>query len=220
MTGASTTSARTAANAGARTGTTRGPGRPRSELCDRAIISAALDALVADGFESMTIEGVAARAGVGKATIYRRWPRKLDLVLDAVRTKAVASVPMPVSTDIHAALEQLLEDLRRTMIGPDGPVLRAFIAETYHHPELAEGFQRMFVEPRRGVLRRMVEDAMSRGQLPPSTDAELVADVGPATLWHRLTVNGAPLTADLPQRIVRQFLPRPEPARPDPGVLG
>jgi AcrR family transcriptional regulator len=202
------------------TTTRRGPGRPRSEECDRAIIGAALDALVADGFEGMTIEGVAGRAGVGKATIYRRWPRKLDLVLDAVRTRAQASVPMPSSPEIRTALEQLLEDLRRTMTGPDGPVLRAFTAETYHHPELAEGFQRMFIEPRRTVLRRMVEDAVSRGDLPRTTDAELVADVGPATLWHRLVVTGAPLTEDLPGRIVAQFLPRPGPAGAHSDVLG
>jgi AcrR family transcriptional regulator len=189
--------------------TSRGPGRPRSEECDRAIIRAALDALVADGFDSMTIEGVAARAGVGKATIYRRWPRKVDLVVDAVRSKVLASVPMPASADIRVALEQLLDDLRRTMTGPDGPLLRVFVAETYRHPELAEGFQRLFVEPRRAVLRRMVEEAVASGALPPSTDAELLADVGPAMLWHRLVVNGAPLTEDLPRRIIAQFLPRP-----------
>jgi AcrR family transcriptional regulator len=197
----------------------RGPGRPRNTECDRAIIAATLAALVADGFEGMTIEGVAARAGVGKATIYRRWPRKLDLVLDAVRTRAADSVPMPESADIHTALAQMLEDLRRTMLGPDGPVLRAFVAETYHHPELAEGFRRMFIDPRRTVLRQMVEDAVRRGELPASTDAELVADVGPATLWHRLVLTGAPLTNHLPRRIVEQFLPRPPAAGPDPDVL-
>lgn len=191
--------------------TQRGPGRPRSPQCDRAIIGAALDVLVEEGFEGMTIEGVAARAGVGKATIYRRWPSKSELVLDAVRTKAQASVPFPschAAADARSALEQLLEDLRSTMIGPDGPVLRAFMAEAQLHPELAEGFQRLFIEPRRALLREMVEQAVTTGELPPSTDAELVADVGPAMLWQRLMVNGAPLTEDLPRRIIEQFLPR------------
>src|SRR5579859_936905 len=115
----------------------RHPGRPRSEAADRAILAAALDALVEEGFESMTIEGVACRARVGKATIYRRWASKLDLVLEAVNSRTCAHITVPDTGDIRADVLSMLEELRATMTGPDGKVATAFIAEQLRHPVLA-----------------------------------------------------------------------------------
>jgi AcrR family transcriptional regulator len=183
----------------------RHPGRPRSEAADRAILAAALDALVEEGFESMTIEGVALRARVGKATIYRRWASKLELVLEAANTQACARITLPDTGNIRTDLLSMLEDLRTTMAGPDGKIAAAFIAERLRHPALAEGFQRQYIAERRSVMRQAVERAVARGELPASTDAELLADVGTALIWQRLFVTGAPLDEDLPQRIVAQF---------------
>ena len=184
----------------------RRPGRPRSEQCDLAIRAAVLDLLVEEGFARMTIEGVAARAGVGKASIYRRWPSKEDLVVDAVVTHSLEHVVSPdtgsLRGDLLVLLQAQIDKFRR-----DGPLVMAFTAEQHHHPQLAEAFRRTFLDDRRAACREIFERAVSRGELPPDADLELLQDVGPAILWHRLTVTGAPVDDDLPQRIVRQFLP-------------
>ena len=185
----------------------RRPGRPRSEQCDLAIRSAVLDLLVEEGFDRMTIEGVATRAGVGKATIYRRWPSKEELVVDAVVTRCLDHVVSPdtgsIRGDLLVLLRAMVEKFRR-----DGPLVMAFNAEQQHNPQLAEAFRRTFLDDRRAASREIFQRAVARGELPPDTDVELLQDVGSAILWHRLTVTGAPVDDDLPERIVRQFLPR------------
>jgi AcrR family transcriptional regulator len=155
----------------------------------------------------MTIEGVATRAGVGKATIYRRWPSKEDLVVDAVVTRCLEHVVSPdtgsLRGDLLVLLQAMVDKFRR-----DGPFVMAFNAEQQHNPQLAEAFRRTFLEDRRTATREIFERALERGDLPAGTDLELLQDVGPAILWHRLTVTGAPVDDDLPERIVRQFLPQ------------
>jgi AcrR family transcriptional regulator len=182
-------------------------GRPRSEVCDRAILAAAVEALLEDGYAGMSIEGVAARAGVGKATIYRRWPSKAELAVEAMRTRACASVPMVDTGDLRFDLVELLRHLLEAMRGVDGTLLSTVMAERVRHPELAEQLDRSLISERRAFVRRLVEQGRERGDLPPDTDVELVADVGFAVLWHRLSMAQAPLTDDLPERIVAQFLP-------------
>jgi AcrR family transcriptional regulator len=181
-----------------------GPGRPRSEEADRAIQAATLDLLVEEGFTKMSIEGVAARAGVGKATIYRRWPAKEDLVVDAVVRHCLEHVVSPdtgsLPGDVLALLRATLGKMRR-----DGHIMQAFAAEQGHHPQLAEAFRSTFLADRRAAAREILERGVARGELPPDADLDLLIDVGPAIMWHRLVVTGLPLDDDLPERIVSQF---------------
>ncbi len=181
-------------------------GRPRSPQADQAIEAAALDLLVEQGYARLSIEGVAARAGVGKTTIYRRWDSKLELVLDAVVHRCAEHIVSPdtgdVRQDMRLMFEALLAKFRR-----DGPIMQAFIAEQSRHPELGEAFREMFLNDRRQATRDILARGVARGQLPKDTDIELLGDVGSAIIWHRLTVSKAPLTDDLPERIVRQLLP-------------
>jgi AcrR family transcriptional regulator len=182
----------------------RRPGRPRSEDRDKAIEAAALDLLVEQGYAGLTVEGVAARAGVGKATIYRRWESKLDVVLDAVIHRCQEHVVSPDTGSLRSDLLELfgamLAKFRR-----DGGVMRAFVAEQSRHPELGRAFRDMFLEERRAAMREVLTRAVERGELAADSDLELLADVGGALFWHRFAVSGAPLDDDLPQRIVDQF---------------
>jgi AcrR family transcriptional regulator len=183
-----------------------GPGRPRSEACDRAIETAALDLLVEEGFGGMTMEGIAGRAGVGKATLYRRWDAKADLVVDAVIRRCAEHV---VSPDTGTLRGDLLE-LYRALLGKfrqDGPVMEAFVAEQARHPELGKAFRSAFLEERRAAMREVVTRGAARGELAADADIDLLSDVGAAIMWHRLAVTGAPLGDDLPQRLVDQFFP-------------
>jgi AcrR family transcriptional regulator len=181
-------------------------GRPRSQSREEEILSAALEALVAEGYDAMTIEGIAARVGAGKATIYRRWRNKAELVVDAIRGYPGFEVPLVDTGDVRADLRTFLLGLTDAFNGIDGALMSAFTAERIRHPELAAAFDRQFVETRRAHLRKIIQGAVARGELPPTTDVELVAGVGPAMLLHEL-VYGRKFAPDLVDRIVTQFLP-------------
>lgn len=189
--------------------TRRAAGRPRSTRVDQAIQDATQEVLVEEGYGGMTIEGIAARAGVGKAAIYRRWATKAELVVDSLRTHEGLQVPLPDTGNVRADVEVMLCALQQAMAGDGGPVLAAFVAEKFRHPELRAEFDRVFVAERRRHLRHLVATAVGRGELPPDTDVELVAETGPALLCHRLFMHRSPPEDDLPKRIVSQlFGPR------------
>jgi AcrR family transcriptional regulator len=154
-------------------------GRPRSEEAHRAILEATLDLLVEVGFSAMTVEGIASRAGVGKATIYRRWPSKLPLVVEAFGQ-------LPGFEEVDTG--DLAEDLKRMLRGylqafnasPLSVVLPSLAGERVHNPELAALFEPVS-KGRRQPLIRAFERAVNRGDVPPDLDLELAADlvVGP-----------------------------------------
>ena len=184
------------------------PGRPRSAACDRAIQEATLEALVHDGYAGLSVEGVASRAQVGKATIYRRWPTKSALVVEAVRSYAFEHIPLIDTGDVRTDVAAMLRALRELM-HRQAPLLRAFCAEQARHPELAEAWRRGFLTQQREALREALRRAAERGQLPAGADVELLADVGPALMWHRLAVLGEEPPDDLPERILDLILPPP-----------
>jgi AcrR family transcriptional regulator len=184
----------------------RRAGRPRSEEVDRAILDAALEALVEDGYAGMSIERIAASAGVGKATIYRRWSGKAEMLVEALSRRACFEVPLVDTGDIRADLLTILRAVHANMVGVAGPVMAALAAEKLRYPELREEFERVFVAERRAHVRKLVGAAVQRGELPADTDVELLADAGPALLWHALTVRNDPGNDRLPDRIVRQLL--------------
>jgi AcrR family transcriptional regulator len=183
-------------------------GRPRSEQCDRAIEAAVLDLLVEHGFAGMSIEGVAARAGVAKTTIYRRWDSKEALVVDAFLRRARERVVSPDTGSMRTDLIEMLRGFLRSL-QLDGGLMQAFIAEQRRHPSLADAFRSTFLKERRAVIRAVLDRGVARGELAAGADLELLTDVGAAVLWYRLIITGAPLDDDLPERIVDQFFPAP-----------
>jgi AcrR family transcriptional regulator len=170
-------------------------------------MTAALEALVAEGYDGMSVEGVAARASAGKATVYRRWHNKAELVADAIREHACRDVDLPDTGDIRADLRTMLRDIQRSFDGFEGKLFAGFTAERMRYPELAEAFDERFVSNRRAHLEAIVRRAVERHELPPDTDVELLAEVGPAILLHQFVKGGGKLQKDVADRIVRQFLP-------------
>ncbi len=182
-------------------------GRPRSQEREREILAAAVVALVEEGYDAMTMEGIATAVGAGKATIYRRWKCKADLIVDAIREHVALDIELIDTGDIRADMHAFLVHLRNRMLGPDGRLISTFMAERLRHPALAETFDRQFVSEKRAQLRAMVERAVANGDLPARTDIDLIVDVGKAIMVHEFTQHGGKLPRDLPDRIVRQFLP-------------
>ena len=181
------------------------PGRRRDPAVDKAILTATLDTFAEEGYAGVSIEGVAARAGVGKATIYRRFPSKAELVVEAMRVGACLTDHLPDSGDLRADLEAMLRVMVERLGGPDGSVLLAFAAERIRHPELSAEFQRSVIGAKRAHMQALVAAAVERGELPAGTDVQLVAEAGPAFIWHH-ALNGLPLTDDLPGRVVALVL--------------
>jgi AcrR family transcriptional regulator len=182
-------------------------GRPRSEDRERDILHAALDALIAEGYDGMSIEGIAARAGAGKATVYRRWRNKAELVADAIRDHASSDLRLPETGDVRADIRTMLRDISRAWEGYEGRLIAVFTAERLRHPDLAAAFDDRFVSPRKAHLEHLVRGAVERGELPADSDVELLVEVGPAILLHQFVKGGGKLRRNAADRIVKQFFP-------------
>jgi len=181
----------------------RPPGRPRSAEADRAILRATVDLLADEGYGGVTMEGVAARAGVGKATVYRRWSTKSALVVDAVSACRETGWQPP---DTGSAREDLLAFVRGFLhhlrTSDAGRVMPALVTELSRSPELAVAFREGFVQPRRARVLEAVRRGVDRGEVRPDVDPDLVADAVVALLMHRFLITGMEIDDDLPERVI------------------
>jgi AcrR family transcriptional regulator len=151
---------------------TRRPGRPRSERADRAIIDAALSLFAESGPEGLCIEKVAARAGVGKATIYRRWPGKEDLLLDAIAALA-APLPEPAGRSVREDLVTLLDAMREAVADPRrAREFALLLGEGAKYPRLMARYVETVLEPRREVIRSVLRRGVTTGELRADVDIE------------------------------------------------
>ncbi len=150
-------------------------GRPRSEEAHQAILDATLELLVEVGFSSLTVEGVASRASVGKATIYRRWPSKLPLVVEAF-----GQLPGFEEVDSGRVSDDLKEMLRRYILTfhntPLASVLPSLAGERAHNPELSELINPVSMQRRRPLIAAL-ERGVERKELPADVDLDLLADI-------------------------------------------
>jgi AcrR family transcriptional regulator len=179
-------------------------GRPRSEEAHQAILDATLALLAEVGFSSLTVEGVAARAGVGKATIYRRWPSKVPLVVEAFGGLPAFEEADTGSLvgDLKAMLRAYLELFNET---PLATVLPALASERAHDPALAALFNPV-LRQRRSPLMNVLERARARGEVPPDTDLELAADLIVGPIAVRLFFTGRRIQPKLVDPLVEMAL--------------
>ena len=179
----------------------RAPGRPRSVEADRAILDAALDLFVRQGYEAMSIEGVAAQARVGKTTVYRRWTSKEELIVAAIDELIFDVVPIETGSlrdDLVGLLVSIQTVMTSSRAGAVFPRMAAHVAEG---SPLGRAYLERVIEPRFAVLQEIVAGGIERGELPAGTDPELVRAllVGPVLMWklmRRLTRRGARVRAE------------------------
>ncbi|HEY7849275.1 MAG TPA: TetR/AcrR family transcriptional regulator C-terminal ligand-binding domain-containing protein [Ktedonobacterales bacterium] len=165
----------------------RKPGRPRSAQADQAILMATLELIAEDGIHGMSLEGVAARAGVGKTTIYRRWPNKDALVLDALR-----QIKQPVVTfdtgNLRGDIARFLHFLQRLL---DDPLIQRvtlrLLGEVAGRPEWSQHYFSDAVSANYAGFQGMIDRARERGELRADADTQLVMDlIGGPLFYHFL----------------------------------
>ena len=175
----------------------RAPGRPRSIEADRAIIEAIVDLLVDRGYREVTIEGVAARAGVAKTTIYRRWPSKADMVVEAItackKDCLVQEVACPTDT-VACMLVRMLSTLACSKIAK---ILTSLAVEMVHNEELAVAVREGLLKPNREVVMHLLQRGVDTGEFRPDANLGLVADVLVGPVFFRLLMSGDEVTPDL-----------------------
>lgn len=155
----------------------RRPGRPRSSEAEAAIVEATQEALARDGYSRMSVDAIAADAGVSKATIYRRWPSKEDLATAAISALQVQSPPA-ARESTRDDLTSQLDHFRSGVERPLGmAMIGTLLAEEPHNPELLGLFRERIVNTRRSWLCRALQDGIERGDLRETIDVELVASM-------------------------------------------
>jgi len=163
-------------------------GRPRSVESRRAILQAAMLILQTEGYRALTIEGVAARAGVSKQTIYRWWPSAAYIVLEAL-TSDPLQPPMPDTGSLRDDLLGLIRPMVRALGARRGPIMKALIAEAQADARFAETFRTTFMAQHRQALHALVARAQVRGEIGLDADPELTADLVYGPMLYRL-LNG------------------------------
>ncbi|GGL51893.1 TetR family transcriptional regulator [Modestobacter marinus] len=183
-------------------------GRRRDASLDAVILSAAYDVLADAGYEDMTISAVAARAGAGKATLYRRWPTKESLVLAVVAHigRPPEEQELPDTGDLRTDLLALVDSA--WLGGPASRLrgLRGLTSAALHSPRLADALRRQVVDPYTEAYRALLQRAADRGEIAPPTDIAVLAEVVPALATHWLMFGATPPTRASFETAVDQVL--------------
>ena len=187
--------------------TGRGPGRPRSEWAEKAILEATLDLLARQpGVAGVSIEAVAARAGVGKTTIYRRWPGKESLIVDALAA-IKAPPPEPAGESVRDDLIAQLDAKRMDMADPRiGCLFWTVQSSAEKYPELARQYAERLVEPRRDKIRQVLRRGAESGELRADLDVETALMLLGGALHNRNRAPAENLPEDYVARVVDMFL--------------
>jgi AcrR family transcriptional regulator len=181
-------------------------GRPRSDRAHRAVLDAARDLLVEEGFPGLRLEHVAARAGVGKATIYRHWGSREELALELLVELAGPHIPVLETGDTRQELLATVSNPMRALTEtPFGPVIRALLSEIASGSRLGDRFRATVVQARRVEVAGVIARGIERGDLRPDADVGVATELLVGPVYFRLLFGGE-LDLDLAERVVAAFL--------------
>lgn len=166
-------------------------GRPRDPEVDTCILASAADILTEGGFEKLSMEAVAARAGVAKASIYRRFPSKVDLIVAMCQTFTPATAPEIDNGDVRTDLLQLVKFLVEglSLTSDTGRLMPSMISAAKENLEVREALAR-FTASRRRRIDAIVQRAKERGELRKGTDADLIGDLLVGAVLYRIVIRG------------------------------
>jgi AcrR family transcriptional regulator len=181
------------------------PGRRRSPQSHAAILQATIRLLEQDGYKNLSIEAIARAAGVGKQTIYRWWPSKAAVVLEAYGDQVV-QMGIPDTGSFRSDLLAIVLGMLSTLTSGVGVAMVSLIAEAQTDTELAERFRAKFVAGPRAIVRAVLERGIAKAEVRDDVDLELVIDAVYGPIWYRLLLNQAPIDRQLAAALVDHLL--------------
>ncbi len=181
----------------------RAVGRPRSEECRTRVLGAALDLLEQRGLRALTIEAIAERAGTSKVTLYRWWPSKAAIVLEAILAEVSPSMPYRESASPLESLRDQMRSFARFLNGRSGKLLVGIVAEGVLDEETGRAYREHWVAPRRADARQLLGRAIAAGELPPDSDVETILDALFGPLYYRFLIQHAPLSPAFSEAVFR-----------------
>lgn len=186
-----------------------GPGRPRSERARQAILAAAGELMIEGGLAAATIQAIAARAGVSKATVYKWWSSPGAVALDGLLEQVRESIIAPEGASAAAALEyQALALIRLFRDTPCGPIVRGVASQADSDPELARALRDQWIRPRRATALAILRHGAERGEIAADVDPDVTLDLIFAPIYYRLMISGDPMPDELAATLVgRALLP-------------
>jgi AcrR family transcriptional regulator len=181
-------------------------GRPRSTEVHHAILRAALDELADYGFRALSTDAIAERAGVGKMTLYRRWPNKAAIVMDAFLTLVGPETKFPERPRAIESIKLQMRSQAKFFRSKLGRTIKALLGEAQFDPELAEAFRERWIVPRRRGTETMIRQAIRQGDLRPNLDLEATIDMLYGPLYYRLQIGTGPFDDAFTDTIFRQVM--------------
>jgi AcrR family transcriptional regulator len=180
-------------------------GRPRDNTLDDRILDQVLVLLATHGYAGLTLDELAARSGVAKTTILRRWPSKAAVAAAGVQRLALQTVAVPDSGALRGDLHALLHAAAETFIRGRGQFVPRLMQEAGHHPEITDLLNTVLYTRRQGY-RRVLALAIARGELEPTVDQELLIDLLIGPFWTRLLITRDPVTSEYLDTIIEAVL--------------
>jgi AcrR family transcriptional regulator len=169
-------------------------GRPRSDAAHAAILEAALSLVAKEGFRSLSLNDIAASAKVARATIYRRWPNKAALVMDAFMNEVGPAIAFPKAATVSESIRLQLHLVARSFSGVHGKLIKVLLGEAQFDPDLAEAFLVRWVEPRREMDRIILSSGVESGEFHRDLDIGVVIDEIYGAIYYRLMLGTGSLT--------------------------
>lgn len=182
------------------------PGRPRSEETRKTILATAYKMLIEEGFTTVTVEEIAKRAGVSKATIYKWWPNKAAVVLDGFFEATANLLPIPDTGSVKEDLFIQVNNLTSFFLSSKGKGITELIAAGQFDSSIAEEFRKRYIIPRRQITRSLIERGIDKGQLTRDIDIDLLIDMLYAPTFYRILITGESINEEYIHKVLNQTL--------------
>ncbi|MGA8597856.1 MAG: TetR/AcrR family transcriptional regulator [Bryobacteraceae bacterium] len=184
----------------------RGPGRPRDEDVRLRVLKAASGLLEEVGFRSVTVDAIAERAGASKATVYRWWPDKASVLIEAFRTAVSPEFPFADTGSLRGDIKTQLRRFSRFLLGPRGKLLAAIVVGAQEDPEMAAALRDHWIRPLRKRGQAVLNRYKINGELPASADLDLVQDMMYAPFYYNLLTGYTPISEAYADKLTQALL--------------
>ncbi|NDJ25562.1 TetR family transcriptional regulator [Nostoc sp. B(2019)] len=184
-----------------KTSDTKQIGRPRSEESRAAILNATWTLLKITTLRDLSIEAIARESGVGKTTIYRWWPSKVAVVMDAFVENVLSVTPFPEGLSATEAIKVQMASLVQTFSGDYGRIVAQIIAEGQADPDALASYRDRFIYPRRAAVKAILQKGIESGEFDPNLDPELAIDILYGPIYFRLLVGHLPLDRQFAEQL-------------------